>query len=148
MRSMSQGGNAMWKVVTAVVLLVGLAVTIGSCWFSEEARIERMVETARDDLVENRGEAFLAHFAEDVRYQGGKTKADLTRDLARWQASGRLRIYLRETLVEVDATGADVELQVAVGLSILQAVPIQVILRVDRDDDGGYLVTRFDWSRQ
>lgn len=148
MRSMSRTGNARWGVIAVVVVVLGLVLSIGSCYFSEEARIERVIDAARDDLAEGRGPEFLAHFADDVRYQGSQGRAELERDLARWQSAGRLRLYLRETRIEVDEGGADVELEVLVGLSLLQTAPVQVRMRVDRSGDGPYRVTRFDWARR
>lgn len=132
-------GAAVLAVVVTLVLLL-----VRSCR-SDEERLREIVDDARDALVEHRSDDFLAYFAPDVTYRSKHVRADLERDVARWNELRMLRVTIQETVVEVTGPQASIRLRCDVGDIFRTYQTVAVDLRAERRD-GTWVVTSFDWK--
>ena len=144
-RSFSQG-SALTKGLVALIAILVLLYGLSCAFRSDEEVIEDMVDEARDALVERRGDDFLAFFRPDVVYRDGHDFEALRHEVARWNSQGVGRVWIRERKVTVLEDSGRVELTVAVGASMLQTMPVEVTLELEREGDG-WRVSRFQWKR-
>lgn len=146
-RSTSESGRTLGGFVCALAGLLLFA--LGWVWLATtpEEQVSDVIDEARDALVAADGEAFLAHFAQPLRYRGKGDRADLEADLDRWKRTPAVRsVRILDREIEVFGDEAQAELVTAVGPNLLRSVKIEVSLRLLHGPDG-WRVTSFDWRR-
>jgi hypothetical protein len=140
-------GNTTPRLLGGVAVLILIVWGVSKLFVSDEERIAETIDAVRDALVEGRDDEFLAFFAPEVDYQGGKGMKGLRSDLSRWRRVGRLKAWIHAKEIQVGGDGATAVLQAAVGASLLQTMPVRVELGLHRTEDG-WLIDRIQWKRK
>ncbi len=143
----SERGVSWQAWVLCIALLVALALFLRWALRSDAQVLSDSIDEARDALVENRDEDFLAFFAPDVAYQRGGNFDSLQRDLSRWHGYGISEVFILSREIELEDDGASIRLVVAVGSGLLQIARVDVDLEAQKDAEGEWRVRAFSWRR-
>jgi hypothetical protein len=138
-------GAALTRIVIAVVAAVVLFFAVRACFPNRQERLRKFIDRGREALADHREDDFVAAFDPSVRYQGGNGIADVRRDFKRYVANGLGEVNVVGQHETLDATGADVRLDVLFVAGLRPVAQAAVTLRAE-DGDGTWRVTALSWK--
>jgi hypothetical protein len=137
-------GAALTRIVILVVAAVVLFFTLRSCFPTREERLWRFIDSGREALADGREDDFVAAFEAGVKYQTTGGLADIRRDFKRYVATGLGRVNVVKQETTLDATGADIRLDVVFVAGLRPVAQAAVTMRAE-DGDGKWHVTSLGW---
>ena len=137
-------GAALTRIVILVVAAVVLFFAVRSCFPSREERLWKFIDAGREALAEQREDDFLAAFDPAVKYQTTGGLAELRRDFKRYVAGGLGQVNVVKQATTLDATGADILLDVVFVAGLRPIAQASVTMRAE-DGDGVWHVTSLGW---